>query len=255
MVSMSKEKIENRPLPKRFYAAANVAAIEEGFGITLDGKNVRTPQGQLLQCSSQPLALAIAAEWEAQAEHIDTDTMPLTRLLNIALDRVETDREALLADIAGYAQTDLLCYRAPVEENALGLPSANQKLRLLQLQHFDPILAWSDETFGLRFICTDGLTPVAQPAESLREVETLFAAANHYALAALALIAPILGSALLTLALWKGRISAEEALAAAHLDEAVHAMQWGDDHEVVAKWTAKCRDVKAASVFLAAHVA
>lgn len=253
MVSMSKAKIENRPLPKRFYAAANVAPHTDGFVITLDGKNVRTPAGKLLHCSSQQLGQAIAAEWAAQAEHIDTDTMPLTRLLNIALDRVEHDREALLADIVNYAETDLLCYRAPREENALGLPSANQKLRLLQLQHFDPILAWADETYGLRFVCTDGLLPVAQPAESRAAIAELFAAANHHQLAALALMAPILGSALLTLAVWKERLSAEEALAAAHLDEAVHAEQWGDDHEVVVKWAAKCRDVKAAAVFLSAH--
>lgn len=253
MVGMSKAKAENRPLPKRFYAAANVAVHEGGFSITLDGKNIRTPQGKLLHTHSSDMAQQIVAEWEAQAQHIDTGTMPLTRLLNIALDRVAIDREALLADVAGYAQTDLLCYRAPMEEHALGLPSANQKLRLLQLQHFDPILAWADETFGLRFICTDGLLPVAQPEATLREAETLFAAANHHELAALALITPILGSALLVLAMWKGRISAEEALAAAHLDEHVHAMQWGDDHEVVAKWAAKCRDVKAAAFFLAAH--
>lgn len=253
MVSMSQAKPENRPLPKRFYAAANAEPHEAGFAITLDGKMVRTPAGKLLHCSSQSLAQEIAAEWQAQAEHIDTDTMPLTRLLNIALDRVEHDRDALLLDISNYAETDLLCYRAPMEENALGLPSANQKLRLLQLQHFDPILAWAHETYGLRFVCTDGLLPVAQPATSRAAIEALFAAANHHELAALALMTPILGSALLTLAVWKKRLSAEEALAAAHLDEAVHAEQWGNDHEVVAKWAAKCRDVKAAAVFLTAH--
>ncbi len=253
MVGMSKAKIENKSLPKRFYAAANAAPHECGFVITLDGKSVRTPQGHLLQCVSQQLAQQIAAEWEAQVQHINTDSMPLTRLLNIALDRVAIDREALLADITNYAQTDLLCYRAPIEENALGLPSANQKLRLLQLQHFDPILAWVNETYGVQFICTDGLVPVAQPATSISTIAAVFAAANHHQLAALAFITPILGSALLTLALWKGRLSAEEALAAAHLDETVHAIEWGDDPEVVAKWAAKCRDVKAAAVFLASH--
>jgi chaperone required for assembly of F1-ATPase len=253
MVSMSKAKIENRPRPKRFYAAANIAPHEGGFVITLDGKMVRTPQGKLLHCAAQQLAAAIAAEWEAQVEHIDTDAMPLTRLLNITLDRVESDREALLADIANYAETDLLCYRAPREENALGLPSSNQKLRLLQLQHFDPILAWAKETYGLHFVCTDGLVPVAQPSASRATIEAVFAVANHHELASLALMAPILGSALLTLAVWKGRMSAEEALAAAHLDEAVHAEQWGDDPELAQKWAAKCREVKAAVFFLSAH--
>lgn len=250
MVSMSKAKIENRKLPKRFYATAACEAIEGGYVITLDGKRVRTPQQKLLHCASQQLAIEIAAEWQAQGEYIDTDTMPLTRLLNIALDRVETDREALLAEITNYAQTDLLCYRAPMEAHALGVPSLNQKLRLLQLQHFDPILAWAAETYGIDLMCTDGLIPVAQPDASITKIAAAFSAANAHELAALALITPILGSALLTLALWKGRIDANEALAAAHLDETVHATAWGDDQEVVEKWAAKCRDVKAACAFL-----
>jgi chaperone required for assembly of F1-ATPase len=253
MVSMSKAKIEDRKLPKRFYATAAWEAIEGGYVITLDGKRVRTPQQKLLHCASQQLAAEIATEWQAQGQHIDTDTMPLTRLLNITLDRVEADREVLLVDITNYAQTDLLCYRAPMEEHALGLPSLNQKLRVLQLQHFDPILAWAEEVYDARFVCTDGLVPVAQPQASLTKIAAVFAAANSHELAALALITPILGSALLTLALWKGRLDANEALSAAHLDETVHATAWGDDHEVVEKWAAKCRDAKAAALFLASH--
>lgn len=282
MVQMSKAKIEKRPLPKRFYATASYEAIEGGYVITLDGKRVRTPQQKLLQCSSQQLAEEIAAEWQAQGEYIDTDTMPLTRLLNIALDRVETDREALLADMVGYAETDLLCYRMPLvfssppegEPNpssdlvggacATSHPpteilqehfdsSSRGELRKLQLQHFDPILAWAAETYGINLVCTDGIVPVAQPQASITKIAAAFSAANSHELAALALITPILGSALLTLALWKGRISAEEALAAAHLDETVHATACGDDHEVVEKWAAKCRDVKASALFLASH--
>jgi len=116
MVSMSNAKPEHKQKPKRFYTCAAYAPIPGGFVITLDGKNIRTPQQQLLHCASQHLAQQIAAEWDSQIEVIDTDAMPLTRLLNIALDRVEHDRNALLADIAAYAQTDLLCYRAPIEK-------------------------------------------------------------------------------------------------------------------------------------------
>lgn len=242
--------MENRALPKRFYAAADVAACEGDFAITLDGKNVRTPQQKLLRTNSKKLVQQIAEEWNAQAEVIDTDTMPLTRLLNIALDRVEADRSALLADIAGYLETDLLCYRAPLQNDALPIDSPNEQLRALQVQHFDPILDWVKRDYAAAFITTDGLMPVPQPQASIEKMASLFAAANDQELAALAMLVPLLGSALLTLALWQGFVDVEAALTAARLDESVQAEAWGEDTEVAHKWAAKCRDIRACAVFL-----
>ena len=253
MVSMSKAKVELKPLPKRFYKRAAFDPIQGGFVITLDGKNIRTPQQKLLQCASPQLAQQIAAEWDAQIDVIDTDAMPLTRLLNIALDRIAIDRAALLAELCGYAQTDLLCYRTPVKNAALPIANREAELRALQLQHFDPILAWASAQHGMEFICTEGLMPVPQPAASLQKIATLFAAANDHELAALSLMVPILGSALLALAIWHGFITVDSALIAARLDEAVQQAQWGEAPEVAVKWAAKCRDVKAAAMFLAAH--
>ena len=250
-MEMSKAKAENRPLPKRFYAAAAVQQTADGFAITLDEKPVRTPQQNMLQTPSRTLAERIAAEWHAQQELIDTDTMPLTRLLNITLDRVGIDRAALLNDIAGYGETDLLCYRMPDAPSALPIPSRAGELRALQMQHFDSILAWAEQEYGITLVVTDGVIPVPQPAASLAKLSELFAAANDHELAALALMVPILGSALLTLAVWKEFISIDAALVAAHLDEAVQQEQWGEAPEAASKWEAKCRDVKAAAFFLA----
>lgn len=249
-MEMSKAKAENRPLPKRFYAAASVQQNADGFTITLDEKTIRTPQQKLLHTKNEELARHVAAEWEAQQEFIDTDTMPLTRLLNIALDRIAIDRDALLKDITGYGETDLLCYRTPDEPSPLPIPSRASELRALQAQHFDPILAWLKQEYAMTFVVTDGLIPVPQAAPSLQKLFEIFAAANDHELAALALMVPILGSALLALAVWKKFITVDEALVAAHLDEAVQQEQWGEAPEASIKWDAKCRDVKAAAFFL-----
>jgi chaperone required for assembly of F1-ATPase len=250
MAAMSKAKMENKALPKRFYKRATFDPTQEGFVICLDGKIIRTPQQKMLHCASQQLAAAIAAEWEAQTTHIDPDTMPLTRLLNIALDRVEIDREALLADITGYAENDLLCYRAPAADAALPIDSHSEELRALQVQHFDPILTWIEARYGAAFSITQGLMPVPQPAASVQKIAAAFAAANDHELAALALMVPILGSALLALAVWQQHITAQEALAACRLDETVQARHWGEDGEVALAWAAKARDVSAAAIFL-----
>ena len=238
---------------------------DSGFVITLDEKPIRTPQQKLLQTSSQKLAQQIAAEWQAQDKFIDTDTMPLTRLLNVALDRIAIDREALLKDIAGYGETDLLCYRftqdavCPAEagihlEEYKQMVSGfcrNNDLGKLQAQHFDPILGWLKSEYDLRFVLTDGLMPVPQPQQSLQKLVMLFAASDDHELAALSLMVPILGSSLLTLAVWKDFITADEALVAARLDEAAQQAQWGEAPEAAQKWQSKCRDVKAAAFFLA----
>jgi chaperone required for assembly of F1-ATPase len=253
MVTMSKAKMENKAQPKRFYKRATFDPIEDGFIIALDGKNIRTPQQKMLHCSSQQLAAAIVAEWDAQIEFIDTDTMPLTRLLNIALDRVEIDRDALLADIVRYSETDLLCYRAPVADAGLPIDSHSEELRALQVQHFEPILQWTKGQHGMHFAITQGLMPVPQSAASLQKIAALFAAANDHELAALSLMVPILGSALLALAIWQQKITVQEALIACRLDETVQAKHWGEDAEVATKWAVKARDVKAAAFFLSTH--
>jgi chaperone required for assembly of F1-ATPase len=253
MVEMSKAKMENRALPKRFYQRVAFDAIQEEFVITLDGKTIRTTQQKLLRCASQQLAQQIAAEWEAQGEHINTDTMPLTRLLNIALDRVEMDRDVLLADMVRYAETDLLCYRAPIADAGLPIDSHSEELRALQVQHFEPILRWVEVQHGAAFVVTQGLMPMPQPAASVQKIAAAFAAANDHELAALSLMVPILGSALLALAIWHQHIHVEQALIACRLDEAVQAKHWGEDAEVASTWAAKMRDVRAAAIFLHAH--
>lgn len=255
MVSMSKAKHALKPLPKRFYKRAAYEALDASYVITLDGKNIRTPRGQLLQCASQQLAQHIATEWDAQEKFIDADAMPLTRLLNITIDRVAADRSALLAEIAAYSETDLLFYHAPMDVVVVGRMgadtlSSDAELAALQLQHFAPVLAWARSAHGLSFNITQSLMPVPQPPESLQKMLQFFAAANDHELAALAMMVPLLGSALLTLAVWEGAVDVEAALIAARLDEMLQEKKWGADGETTAKWSAKCRDVRACAFFL-----
>ena len=70
---------EPRPPPKRFYKSADVRQDEAGFHVMLDGRPIRTPGKRPFAVPTRALAEAIAAEWNAQAETIDPQTMPLTR--------------------------------------------------------------------------------------------------------------------------------------------------------------------------------
>lgn len=243
MVGMSKAKAEKKPLPKRFYAAVEAQQNAEGFCILLDGKSIKTPTRKMLQVASAELAQQMVEEWASQIDVIDTDTMPLTRLVHIMLDRIEIDRAALRQEIVEYAGTDLLCYRVPMSPET-------EELRRAQDAAFDPVLHWAEAQHGLRFVLTEGLMPVPQPEASLQKISTLFAAAKDGELAALSMLLPILGSALLVLAVWHGHITIEEALIAARLDEAAAEARYGVDLEMAAKWADKCRDARAAAFFL-----
>ena len=239
MVGMSKAKPDPKSFPKRFYAQVSVQQHVAAFSVLLDGKPIRTPAKKLLSVASQQLAENIAAEWHAQKEFINTDSMPLMRLASIALDRIAQDRAELLADTANYAETDLLCYR-----------SDDAVLQQKQVQHFDPILDWLAAEFSAPLYITNSVMPVQQKAASLDAIAAAFSAANDGELTGLAMLVPILGSAVLTLAVWKRRITINEALTLARLDETHQAQQWGADHESAEAWANKCRDARAAAFFL-----
>ena len=238
-MEMSKAKMEKRPLPRRFYKRVALDPVMDGYAITLDGSPIKTPAKNRLLSPTRELAEAMVAEWDAQAECIDPDTMPLTRLLNITIDRIAADREGILAELRAYADTDLLYYRAP-----------DEVLRLRQEQAFAPVLAWVQQTYGAAFIITDGMMPIAQPPASLEKIAAVFAAANAAALAALAMMVPLLGSALLAIAIWQGGVEVEVALKVARLDEDFQAEKWGMDPDTAAHWNAKCRDIRAAASFI-----
>src|SRR5689334_3043238 len=105
-----------RELPKRFYKDASVIPYEGGFAVGLDGRVPRTPGMKHVVVPSRALAEAMAAEWAAQGEFIDPQTMPLVRLVNSAVEAGNETMPALRAEIVKYAGNDLLLYRADAPE-------------------------------------------------------------------------------------------------------------------------------------------
>src|ERR1700681_3109128 len=83
-----------QPVVNRFYRTADVREMEDGnFALTLDGRTARTPGRNLLAAASRPLMERVAEEWERQGETVDPTDMPVTRLLNSAIDGVARTME------------------------------------------------------------------------------------------------------------------------------------------------------------------
>jgi chaperone required for assembly of F1-ATPase len=209
--------------------------------LELDGKPARTPAKHLLAAPSVALGAELAAEWNALGETIDPAHMPLTRLMNVAIDRVAGEGDAVAADIARYAGSDLVCYRAASPE---GLAAA-------QAECWDPVLEWARRTLGARFILTEGIRHVAQPEASLAAVRSeIDKIERPFGLAALATATAITGSVLIALMLARGELTPDEAWSAAHVDEDWNVRQWGEDSEAQRRLAARRAEFDAAAKVL-----
>jgi chaperone required for assembly of F1-ATPase len=226
-------------LPKRFYAQASAAPHEQGFALHLDGRPARTPGKRPLLAPSRAAGEALAAEWQAQGERIDPKTMPLTRLLNVALDAVGAAMEPVAEEVVKYAGSDLVCYRA-------GEPD---KLVAAQAAAWDPVLAFARERLGARFLLAEGVMFVEQPRTALEAVAARVSReTSPFALAALNVMTTLTGSALIALAVADAALSPEEAWEAAHVDELYQERVWGADAIATERRAARRREFEAAAL-------
>jgi chaperone required for assembly of F1-ATPase len=229
-----------KPGAKRFYTSVDVREEADGFAILLDGRPIKTPAGSPLRAPSRKLADAIAGEWRDQGETLAPETMPLTKSLNTALDRIAANRTAIVEDLAKYAASDLLCYRA----------GAPQELVRRQAQMWDPWLEWAAERLDARLTVTTGVNPVAQADEALARLRATVAAHDNHQLVALHAGITLTGSAILGLAFAAKALTADEAFAAAQVDETYQAERWGSDAEADKARANRLADLKAAEAYL-----
>ncbi|WP_374376453.1 ATP12 family chaperone protein [Dongia sp.] len=230
----------SQPALRRFYRQVTVAELPDGFAIELDGKVLRSPAKNDLHLPSRALAEAIAAEWAAQGEKIQPSTMPLMQLAATAIDRVAPDRARIVAEIAGYAGTDLVCYRA-AEPPALAAR---------QIQLWDPLIDWLRRRYDVSLAVTSGIVAIPQPSATLQTLTRVVEGYDDFALAALANLVSVSGSLVIALALADGEIVPEEAAHAAQIDELFQAERWGEDAEAVERRVAQIGDLVAAKRFL-----
>jgi chaperone required for assembly of F1-ATPase len=230
---------------KRFWDSAAVAAQPGGgFGVTLDGRPVRLPGGAPLLLPAAPLAEAVAAEWGAaggaRGGEMSPEDVPLTRLAGTAQERIAPDPAPVVAGLARYAETDLLCYRA--EE---------PRLAGLQAEAWQPLLDWAALRHDALLRATTGLMPVAQDGQALAALRRAVAALGPIELVALGVLVPAFGSLVLGLAVVQERLEAAEAHRLATLDETFQEAFWGTDAEAVARRGRIAREVALAARLVA----
>lgn len=225
---------------KRFYRETGVESAGDGYGITLDGRSVRTPAKAALVVPTRALAAAIAAEWDEQETEIQPHRMPMMQLASTAIDRVRPRRDAVINEIAAYAETDMLCYRAdsPVE------------LAARQAKEWQPMLDWAANEYDASLDVTEGVMPLTQPPAALQALRAAVAGCDEFALSALYTLTTVSGSLVLALAVRDSALDPDAACDASHLDEEWQAALWGSDPQAASRRERARAEIIASARFL-----
>ena len=226
---------------KRFWTVATAEPCDGGFTVRLDGRAVKTPAKAPVVMPTQAMAEAAAREWDAQQGAIKPETMPVTRAVNSAIDKLVHQRDEVIDLLAAYGASDLLCYRATEPEGLI----------TRQMLGWDPLLGWSALELAAPLVVTAGIVPVAQPVESLVRLKATVASFDAFQLAAFHDFVAITGSLILGIAITRGRLSAAEAFALSRIDESWQAEFWGVDEDAAALEAAKRRALLEAEQFYA----
>ncbi len=229
---------------KRFWDVAVVAPSDEGYAIELDGRPMRLPGGGPLRVTSEALAAAIAAEWQAAGGARGGDMSfadtPLTRLAGTAQERIAPDPWPTIDAIARYGESDMLCYRAEQPE----------ELVRRQRQSWQPWVDWASAAYDAPLRVGTGVVPIRQHRGAVAALRKAVTARDAYNLAGLGIAVPALGSLVLGLALAEGRLDAATAHGLGALDELYQAELWGEDQEAATRRASIAADIALAARFM-----
>ena len=151
------------------------------------------------------------------------------------------DEAAVVGDIINNAGSDLICYRA----------EAPKALAKAQSAKWDKVLAFAREQLDAPLVLAEGVVHVAQPEASLAKIRRAIEGLDAFQLTALHVLTALTGSALLAIAVLRGEVSAEDAWAAAHVDEDYQIGRGGEDREAAERRAHRWRDFAAAAEMLA----
>ena len=206
---------------KRFYKTVTIAEEDGGFVVKLDDHRLKTPEKKPLIIPTRAMTEVVKEEWDSQEDSIDPARMPMTKLLNTMLDRVEARRDEIIEDLVRFGGNDQLCYRANSPEDLVHR----------QETVWTPLLNWVKDHYDIHLKVTSGVLHMAQEPDELLKIRKILEGMDSYELTALHNITTLTGSLTIGLGLHAGKIDMEEAWKAGQLDETYQAEKWGKDEE------------------------
>ncbi|XP_071557124.1 ATP synthase mitochondrial F1 complex assembly factor 2 isoform X2 [Temnothorax nylanderi] len=211
--------VRNIATVKRFYRRTNILSSGDKFEITLDQRKLKTPQSRVFEVNSKPLALAVAAEWDAQKETIDRGSMHLTSLCNTVLDNPHNHTEINLVNhIVNCLEMDtILFYSSEVDE-----------LYQLQVEKWEPIVRWFCEHYDVDIARTQSIEAPTASMETKAALTKHLLSHNFNSIYGLVYAVDGLKSVILTLATAARVINIPEAVNLSRLEEEYQISHWGN---------------------------
>ncbi|GAA5968029.1 hypothetical protein JCM11641_003706 [Rhodosporidiobolus odoratus] len=215
---------------RRFWKTVGVENREEGnIAVLLDKRTLKTPGGVplLVPKGRLPVALCIADEWENQKAVLKQHSLPMTSLAARALDGLNEAslRKDVVAYLLRYLDTDTVCFHE----------SFPDRLVKLQDAHWKPLIAWVEETYGVKINLYEGILNTKQSDATILKLGTEVSGFDHFKLAAFERAVLASKSYLIALGLVEGHLTADEAAKCAHVEVQSQIDRWGeveDTHDV-----------------------
>jgi chaperone required for assembly of F1-ATPase len=204
---------------RRFWKEVAVEECEGGYRITLDTRPIRTQGGTAQVLPTVALAEAMAEEWRAQGEEVDSKSFPLRDLADFAIDHAGNDRDKVITSLLAYAETDTLCYRADPDE----------PLFQRQRELWEPLVTACEARHGVRFERVSGIIHRKQPEATLERLREVLESKSAFELSALNMLASLASSLCIGLAALEPGSDPAALFAAANAEEDWQAELWGWD--------------------------
>ncbi|XP_030377682.1 ATP synthase mitochondrial F1 complex assembly factor 2 [Scaptodrosophila lebanonensis] len=204
--------------PKRFYKKTSVLYADGGYEVTLDHRKLKTPKGAIFSVKSEPLAIAVATEFDNQREHIERSRMHLSAICFTAIDNPNNFTKIDMVNyLLNYIATDTVLFQYDNEKD----------LQELQQNEWDPVIAWFNQRYETNLKKTMNITPPKVTDEDKMKIAKHFQSHSLETLHGFIFAVDTLKSIVLACAVIDQQITVEKAVALARLEEEYQVKFWG----------------------------
>ncbi|ALC39727.1 l-2-k14505 [Drosophila busckii] len=204
--------------PKRFYKQTSVLCSDTGYEVTLDHRKLKTPKGTLFTVKSEPLAIAVATEFDSQKDHIERSRMHISALCFTAIDNPNNlNKIDMVNYLLNFVPTDTVLFQYDDE----------QDLQELQHNEWDPLINWFNQRFETNLQKTLNITPPQITDADKMKIAKHFHSYDLETLHGYIFAVDTLKSIVLACAVMEQQITVEKAVALARLEEEYQIKFWG----------------------------